>query len=52
VVGFVDFRRLPWIPLVAVLTVLAGGVLYLRAPRARRPAARGAGDDATFEEID
>jgi hypothetical protein len=52
VVGFVDFRRLPWIPVVAVLTVLAGGVLYLRAPRARRPAARGAGDDATFEEID
>jgi hypothetical protein len=52
VVGVVDFRRLPWIPVVAVLTVLAGAVLYLRVPRPRRPAARGAGDDATFEEID
>jgi len=50
VVGFLDFRRLPWIPVVAVLTVLAGAVLYLRVPRPRRPAARG--DDATFEEID
>jgi hypothetical protein len=52
VVGLVDFRRLPWIPVVAVLTVLAGAVLYLRAPRPSRPAVRGAGDDATFEEID
>jgi hypothetical protein len=50
VVGFLDFRRLPWIPVVAVLTVLAGAILYLRVPRPRRPAARG--DDATFEEID
>jgi hypothetical protein len=52
VVGLVDFRRLPWIPVVAVLTVLAGAVLFLRVPRPRRPVARGAGDDATFEEID
>jgi hypothetical protein len=52
VVGFVDFRRLPWIPVVAVLTVLAGAVLYLRAPRPRRPVAKAAGDDATFEEMD
>jgi hypothetical protein len=52
VVGFVDFRRLPWFPVVAALTVLAGAVLYLRVPRPRRPAVRGAGDDATFEEID
>lgn len=52
VVGLVDFRRLPWIPVVAVLTILAGAVLYLRAPRPGRPAVRPAGDDATFEEID
>lgn len=52
VVGFVDFRRLPWIPVVATLTVLAAAVLYLRVPRPGRPTVRGAGDDATFEEID
>lgn len=51
VVGLVDFRRLPWIPVVALLTVLAGVVLFLRVPRPRRPVARSAGDDATFEEI-
>lgn len=52
VVGFLDYRRLPWIPMVALLTILAGAVLYLRAPRPAPPTARPAGDDATFEEIE
>ena len=52
VVGFLDYRRLPWIPLVALLTVLAGVVLYVRAPRPAPPSARLAGDDAQLEEIE
>jgi hypothetical protein len=51
VVAVFDYRTLPWIPIVAVLTVVVGGVLYLRAPRpapapARRP------EDGTLEELD
>jgi hypothetical protein len=52
VVGFIDFRRLPWIPIVLGLTVLIGILLYLRVPRPARPAARPAGDDASLEEIE
>jgi hypothetical protein len=52
VVGFVDYRRLPWIPIVAVLTIAGGAVLFLRAPRPTRAPARALGDDATLEEID
>jgi len=48
VVAFVDYRTLPWIPIVAILTVLMGGLLYLRTPRLR-PSDRA--DDASFEEI-
>jgi hypothetical protein len=54
VIAPIDYRRLPWLPIVAVLTVAAGAVLFLRAPRvARRRAASGTPtDDASFEEID
>jgi hypothetical protein len=52
VVGFLDYRQLPWIPLVALLTVLAGVLLYVRAPRPAPPSARLAGDDARLEEIE
>jgi hypothetical protein len=53
VIAPVDYRRLPWLPIVAVLTVAAGVVLFLRAPRvARRRAASAPADDAIFEEID
>jgi hypothetical protein len=52
VVGFLDYRRLPWIPLVALLTVLAGVLLYVRAPRPAPPTPRQAGDDARLEEIE
>jgi hypothetical protein len=46
-----DYRQLPWIPIVAVLTLAAGLVFVLRTPRLE-PAALPALDDATFEEID
>ena len=52
VVGFLDYRRLPWIPVVALLTVLAGVLLYVRAPRPAPASARLAGDDARLEEIE
>jgi hypothetical protein len=51
VVGFVDYRRLPWPTIALVMTMLAGLALYLRAPRsARRPRAGGDGP-ASFEEL-
>jgi len=51
VVTPVDYRRLPWIPIVGILTLLLTGILYLRAPRPVRAPARAAGE-GTFEEID
>jgi hypothetical protein len=52
VIGFVDYRGLPWIPIVGVLTVLAGIVLFVRTPNLR-PQARLAPDgDGRLEEID
>lgn len=50
VVAVLDYRRLPWIPIVAGLTLLAGAILYLRAPK---PSAIGAGDpdEGVLEEI-
>jgi hypothetical protein len=51
VVGLVDYRRLPWIPIVAGMTLLAGALLYLRVPK---PAARHAStdpDEGVLEEI-
>ena len=50
-VGLLDYRRLPWVPIVAILTVFAGMVLYVRVPRVIRPARR-AEDDATLEELE
>ena len=48
----VDYRRLPWIPIMVVLTVSVGAILFLRAPKlASRPAARLA-EEGTFDEID
>ena len=52
VVGFVDYRRLPWIPFVAALTVVAGIILFLRAPRPRGRPAPAPDDDARLEEMD
>jgi hypothetical protein len=52
VVGILDYRRLPWIPMVALLTVLTGALLYFRAPRPVPVPVRRAGDDAQLEEIE
>ena len=52
VVGFIDYRRLPWIPFVALLTVAVAVILFLKVPRPRLPAARAPDDDGRLEEID
>jgi hypothetical protein len=52
VIGFVDYRGLPWIPIVGTLTVAAGLVMFVRTP-SLRPSARLAADgDGRLEEID
>jgi hypothetical protein len=50
VVALLDYRQLPWVPMVVGLTLVAGAVLYLRAPR---PGAIGAQhpDEGVLEEI-
>ena len=45
-----DYRRLPFVPIAVVITVIAGLFLYLRRPEAK-PGRRVTEDDATFEEI-
>lgn len=52
VVAPFDYRRLPWIPIVAVLTLAAGAFLLLRVPRPRADPPRPPDDDARLEEID
>ena len=52
IVGPFDYRQLPWIPIVAALTVVAGAILYLRVPRPTPALPRQAGDDAVLEEIE
>jgi hypothetical protein len=52
VVAPVDYRQLPWIPIVALLTILAGLVLYLRVPHARPAPASGPMTDATLEDLE
>ena len=48
VVAVLDYRALPWIPIVALLTMLVGLVLYVRTPRTRS----AAGGEGTLEEMD
>ncbi len=52
VVGLVDYRQLPWIPIVALLTILAGMALYLRVPHAKPATTSGSMTDATLEDLD
>jgi hypothetical protein len=50
VVGVIDYRRLPWIPIIVVLTLATAAFLFLRAPR---PTAVGMEhpDEGVLEEI-
>jgi hypothetical protein len=47
-----DYRRLPWIPIVVGLTVAAGAVLFLRAPRPTARREEASVDEGIFEEVD
>jgi hypothetical protein len=49
--GLVDYRTLPWIPMVAILVALAALVLFLRVPRVA-PEPRREDDDASLEELE
>jgi hypothetical protein len=52
VVGPIDYRRLPWIPIVVALTLLIGAVLFVRAPRPNRSPSAHADGDGNFEELE
>ncbi len=53
VVGFLDYRGLPWLPIVGAGILGAGAWLFLRTPRPQAPAlAATAGEVGTLEEID
>jgi hypothetical protein len=45
-----DYRQLPFVPIVVLITVAAAGFLYLRRPEGERTR-RATDDDSTFEEI-
>ena len=50
VVGLIDYRQLPWIPIAVVVTLLAALALFLRGPGARQlPAVDG---ESRLEEIE
>jgi len=52
VVGFVDVRALPWVPIIIALTLAAGVVLFIRTP-SLRPGDRLLPDgDGRLEELD
>ena len=51
IVGFLDYRGLPWAAIIGLATVAAGAFLFVRTPR-RRAAAAAAWDDAMLEEVD
>jgi hypothetical protein len=52
VVAPIDYRRLPWIPIMVLLTLSAGAILFVRAPRLVSRPAPSAVEDGTLEEID
>ncbi len=47
-----DYRRLPWIPIIVALTVAAGALLFLRAPRPTSRPGEASVDEGIFEEVD
>jgi len=52
VIGLVDYRGLPWGPIAGVVTVLVGGVFFLRTPRRRPAPQRTPLDDGRLEDLD
>jgi hypothetical protein len=50
IVGFLDYRGLPWVPIVGILTVVVGAVLFVRTPRGR-PLIVAVDGDGQLEEI-
>jgi hypothetical protein len=53
VVGMVDYRSWPWIPILGALTVVFGAVLFVRTPGGRRhQPADALADEGMLEEID
>ncbi|MEO8247299.1 MAG: hypothetical protein ABI622_09310 [Chloroflexota bacterium] len=52
IVGWVDYRRLPWTPIVVLAVMGVALALWLRVPRPRSWVRRDAEDDAILEEID
>ena len=52
VVGFVDYRGLPWLPIVGLLTAAVGVFALLRIPRPRAGPIPAWTDDGTLEEIE
>jgi hypothetical protein len=52
VIGFVDYRGLPWIPIVGLVTVLVGAYAFLRVPRRRAASTPAFSGDGTLEEIE
>ena len=51
VVGFLDYRGLPWVPIVGVATLAFGMLLFVRIPR-QRAVVMVADGDGRLEEID
>ncbi len=52
IIGFVDYRGLPWIPIVGLVTVLVGAYVFLRVPRRRVGPTPAWSGDGTLEEIE
>ena len=52
VVGFLDYRWVPWPLLVILATSLAGVALYVYAPRFRRPVEETVGESGRLEDLD
>ena len=52
VIGLVDYRGLPWVPIAGAATLVGGAVLFLRTPRHRPLAERPGLDDGRLEDLD
>jgi hypothetical protein len=51
-IGFVDYRTLPWLPILGVITVLIGLALFVRTPRSAVVHRSATAGDGRLEELD